>query len=444
MAFYEPKDDYVSPYLSAYTALAFNWFEELNLGFVIPTKVKEKLDQYLIDKLKNENHLTTRILAVLALAKNGKVESKELVRLYNKKDNMNLFDKAFLLQAYLAFKDSNENEKEELLKNIINYSNETAGKLSFIERSGFNWWTLGSQKGTDCAILMTFLKYLEQANDKQKKYLGDLPVKLARSIIASLDEEGSWGNTHDNVMCTKALVDYRNIYEGTNTHYTFTSKIEAQEFTSMELKLGETKESSIPLDATNNGKKDTLEVTAKGSGQAYYTATMSYLSSVPLPPANAGMTINREYSVRRGSTYQLLKEGETLNVGDYVRVDLYVNIPATRTYTVVEDPLPGALEPVNTDLATAARFDVKDTYSKESFYYTEKSWDESNYGFYFKELTNDAVRYYSDYLQAGNYHLRYLTQVVASGEFVAKAPHIEEMYHKDTFGRGKRATIKAE
>ena len=59
-------------------------------------------------------------------------------------------------------------------------------------------------------------------------------------------------------------------------------------------------------------------------------------------------------------------------------------------------------------------------------------------------MTNDAVRYYSDYLQAGNYHLRYLTQVVASGEFVSKAPHIEEMYNKDVFGRGERTKIKAE
>ena len=45
MAYYIPQDRYVSPYLSAYTALAFNWLRKS--GYEIPVPVEEKLHAFL-------------------------------------------------------------------------------------------------------------------------------------------------------------------------------------------------------------------------------------------------------------------------------------------------------------------------------------------------------------------------------------------------------------
>ena len=40
--------------------------------------------------------------------------------------------------------------------------------------------------------------------------------------------------------------------------------------------------------------------------------------------------------------------------GEVVRVDLYLDLPAARNFVVVDDPVPGGLEPVNRNLATAS------------------------------------------------------------------------------------------
>ena len=43
-----------------------------------------------------------------------------------------------------------------------------------------------------------------------------------------------------------------------------------------------------------------------------------------------------------------------IKTGELVKVDLYVSIPAPRYFVVVDDPVPGGLEPVNRELATSS------------------------------------------------------------------------------------------
>ena len=41
--------------------------------------------------------------------------------------------------------------------------------------------------------------------------------------------------------------------------------------------------------------------------------------------------------------------------GELVRVDLFVSLPTPRHFVVVDDPVPGGLEPVNRDFQALAR-----------------------------------------------------------------------------------------
>jgi uncharacterized protein YfaS (alpha-2-macroglobulin family) len=109
---------------------------------------------------------------------------------------------------------------------------------------------------------------------------------------------------------------------------------------------------------------------------------------------------------------------------------------------VVDDPVPGGLEPVNRDLATASTVDADkavNTYPPDAFYYTWSDWRTYGYtrwSFYHRELRHDSVRFYSDYLPAGRYHLSYVAQVIAPGEFRILPLRAEEMYDPDVYGRG--------
>ena len=108
---------------------------------------------------------------------------------------------------------------------------------------------------------------------------------------------------------------------------------------------------------------------------------------------------------------------------------------------MVNDPLPGGLETVNRDLATASGVDADGGVFDEaggSFWYKFGDWNEygfSRWSFYHRELRHDAARFYADWLEAGNYHLSYVAQAIADGVFNAPAARAEEMYDPDVYGR---------
>ncbi len=128
-------------------------------------------------------------------------------------------------------------------------------------------------------------------------------------------------------------------------------------------------------------------------------------------------------------------------------MDLYVTLPAPRNFVVVDDPIPGGLEPVNRDLATASTVDAdKATIGMppDAYFFRYDDWRSyaySRWSFYHRELRHDSARFYSEYLPAGRYHLSYVAQVIAPGEFTALPVRVEEMYDPDVFGRGLPGTL---
>jgi uncharacterized protein YfaS (alpha-2-macroglobulin family) len=196
------------------------------------------------------------------------------------------------------------------------------------------------------------------------------------------------------------------------------------------------------------GRKATLKVERTGVGRFYYGARLFFAPEmVKISALNAGIEVHREYSVERNGKWLLLSSPMELKRGELVRVDLFVSLAAARNFVVVADPVPGGLEPVNRDLATAARVDA----DKGEFQHADGSWwfrysDWSSYGvsrwsFYHQELRHNAVRFYSEYLPAGNYNLSYTAQVIAPGEFIVLPLHAEEMYDPDIYGQGVPATL---
>ncbi|NLA75967.1 MAG: hypothetical protein GX846_10955, partial [Deltaproteobacteria bacterium] len=165
---------------------------------------------------------------------------------------------------------------------------------------------------------------------------------------------------------------------------------------------------------------------------------------------DAGISIRREYSDERDGKWFLLKTPVKIKRGELVRVDLYITIPGARNFLVVDDHVPGGLEPVNRDLATASAVDVdkaESDYPAGSWFFNYEDWSwygMSRWGFYHKELRHDAARFYSEYLAPGNYHLSYTAQAVATGKFTIMPAHSEEMYDPDVFGKSGPAFLVVE
>ena len=454
MVYYIPEDDYASPYLSAYTALAFHWLRER--GHSIPSAVETRLHDYLGQFLRTDAFpefytrgmsSSVRAVALAALAFRGALETADLERYRSHVKDMDLFGKAhFLMAANALGIDAREVEDA-----ILAHSNRSGGKIVFTESLDDEYARiLYSPERTQCAVLSALTR---RSSPPPTASIGDLPFELTRTITQSRGRRDRWENTQENVFCMNALVDYSRLYESETPDFTLRTFFDGEALG--EARFGDRRDPPVdherPLRATDPGKAAQLRISKDGPGRLYYAARLFYSpKELKTEPVNAGVEIRREYSVQRGGDWILLQEPMRIQSGELLKVDLFLSLPAPRNFLVVDDPVPGGLEPVNRDLATSSTVDADQAEfqgASTSFWFTKDDWfwfGYSRWSFYHQELRHEAARFYSEWLPAGNYHLSYAAQAIAPGEFQVLPVRAEEMYDPDVFGQGVPQTLVVE
>ncbi|MBN1907319.1 MAG: large extracellular alpha-helical protein [Deltaproteobacteria bacterium] len=455
MTYYTPNDQYADPYLSAYTAIAFSWLSER--GYKIPSDVHEKLNGYLLSMLKKEQisdfyskgmASTVRAVTLTALAKQGKIGIDDLKQYYPRVKDMDLFGKAHFLIATINIKGTEDMQKE-VFNMILSHSDQTGGKYVFSETldSGYSR-ILTSSLRTNAAILSSLIAYGK--TEQGKALVGDIPFKIVRYITQTRKQNGRWENTQENIFCMNALIEFSQAYENQKPDMTIIAKLGQETMGKTEFMNVRDKpvELSRPIKENDIGRKTAITIEREGEGRLYYSAGMTYAPIKPnREPVNAGIDIKREYAVERNGEWVLLKSPMEIKRGELVRVDLFVSIPVARNFLVVSDPVPGGLEPVNSDLATSSIVDAdKGNYKPAggSWWFQYGDWFSygiSRWSFYHRELRHHAAIFYSEYLPAGNYHLSYTAQAIASGEFTVIPTHAEEMYDPDVFGKSSAGIL---
>ena len=450
MAFWDAQDERVSPYLSAATALAFNQLKKA--GYKVPEDVEKRLHAYL-ERMLREKALPTfysegmvssvRAVALEALAEHKRVTLADLRRYSSQMPGMDLFGMAAYLRATLKVQGA-ESLSAQTAQSILAHANQSGGKFQFTERWDDGFYQLLATPGrTQCAILQAFLEY--EQTPAGARLVGDVPFKLVRQITQSRGSRDYWQNTQENLYCMSALVDYSHNYEKDTPQLSIHASLAGQG-------IGDAKFSAFrdppvtlarPNGSADAGSKEELRIERNGTGRIYYAARLSYsLKDSVAKATNAGIEVVREYSVQRNGTWELLSSPMEVKRGELVRVDLFVDVPAARNFVVVDDPVPGGLEPVNRELATASTVDAdagEFQAAGGSFWFKYSDWSEYGvalWDFYHRELRHDSARFYADYLPAGHYHLSYAAQAIASGEFSSSATKAEEMYDPDVYGKG--------
>jgi uncharacterized protein YfaS (alpha-2-macroglobulin family) len=449
MTYFIAQDRFVSPYLSAYTALAFNWLGRA--GYTIPTAVESKLHEYLDGLLRRDvvpdfyspgMASTVRAVALAALAEHGRVGLADLARYREHLEYMSLFGKAHYLMAATAVA-GGEAIANEALEAILRHSVRSAGKLSFNETLDDGYLRLlATPLRANCAVLAALVR--GGGEDPEGSFA------LVRTITQTRGNRDHWENTQENVFCMNALVDYARRYESVEPDVTVSAVLDGERIGTA--RFADRRDPLVGLTRAitpdDPGQARTLQITPQGQGRVYYSARISYASSdEPDQRTNAGIDVRREYSVQRDGEWVLLDEPALIGRGDLVRVDIFVSLPTARHFVVLDDPVPGGLEPVNRDLANASIVDA----NAGSFEAAAGSWwfqfgdwhyyNVSRWSFHHQELTHSAVRFYSDYLPPGNYHLSYTAQAIAEGTFKRLPARAEEMYDPDIYGTGLPGTL---
>ncbi len=458
MTYFKAEDRYVDPYLSAYTAIAFNWLRKS--GYQVPEQVENKLHTYLSNLLKNDNvpdfysegmTSTVRAVALAALAERKKADLSDLERYQPYVKKMSLFGKSYFLQAALAIKNG-EKYAPDVAKMILATSNETGGKFVFSETWDDSYSRiLASPSRENCAVLDAFTAYGE--HESGKTLVGDVPFKLVRAITQDRKNRDHWENTQENMFCMNALIGFARVYEKDKPNMTVTAAMDGNIFGKAAFKDVRDPAALLerPVKEGDAGRKSNVQIERDGTGRLYYATRLMYALPMEMSkPANAGIEVHREYSVERDGKWELLASPALIKRGELVRVDLYVSVPAARNFVVVDDPVPGGLEPVNRDLATSSEVDARKGDFKAaggSFWFKFSDWIDfgiSRWSFYHQEIRHDSVRFYSDYLSAGNYHLSYAAQAIATGTFSALPTMAEEMYDPDVYGKTDGLSIKVD
>jgi len=465
MTYWVNDNAYVSSYLSAYTALGFVWLREQ--GHTIPEQVENKLHEYLLGYLRRQEpsadvlnnssrgmRSSIRAVAMAALAKRGKLSKQDLERYELHVADMDLFGKAHFLQAAMSL-DVEQEKLLELGENILSYSVQSGGKFQFNEQVLFGAESmLHTPARSNCAVLSSFLD-LSGTSNAAMGLVGDVPFKQVRAITQTRGGRDYWANTQENLFCMNALVNFSRVYESESPDMQLlatstTRKYGEQKFGSAS--FSDVQDESVimqnPELPVESGLNGDVKIAKQGAGRVYYAVRMSYAQTEDsAQPINAGLEVRREYSVQRDGQWQLVDNPLQLAKGDVVRVDIFVSSATARHFVVIDDPVPGGLEPVNRDLATASEVDSAYKPGEKSWWHRESQWTpygRYNASFYHQELRHDSARFYSDYLPAGNYHLSYSAQVIAGGEFSVLPVKAEEMYDPDVYGLGLPATLQVE
>jgi hypothetical protein len=456
MVYWIPANSYVSPYLSAYTAIGFNWLRRS--GYPIPSQVETRLHDYLLTLLRRNEFPTfysqgmsssVRAVALAALAESGKISAGDVQRYESHVPEMDLFGKAHFLQAAIKTAGVDPGLARKVIAAILGQASQTGGKFQFNEPWDDSYkYILATPLRSNCAVMSSLLAAQRQPD--QGTAIGDIPFKLARSLTQSRGNRDHWENTQENVFCMNALIDYASMYENEDPDMRVEVSFDGEKLgrTSFTAKTDPPVEIGRAIRDDDPGRTARIEIDKQGPGRLYYAARIAYdLTEDNASRINSGLEIRREYSVERDGEFVLLASPMSIDRGELVKVDLFVSVPTARHFVVVNDPIPGGLEPVNTDLATASKVDAdKGKYQAAvgSWFYNFSDW--TYYGryfrsFYHQELRHDSARFYADYLPAGSYHLSYTAQAIAAGNFTVMPVLAEEMYDPDVYGKGLPATL---
>lgn len=442
MGFWLAEDRYVSPYLSAYTALAFEWLREA--GLTPPAAVQGKLDGYLDGLLKKdanglsaEGNAALRSVVLAALARRGKLSVADLDRHAASLPRMGLFGQALYLDAARRVEGADA-PRRQALDLLLARGQQSAGTRVLRETEDRSWEPLlGSELRSNCAALAALVSAGDGLIDADAS-ARELPAALVRSITQRRGGRDHWQNTQENVFCVTALEAYARRYESAVPAFSLEALLDAQPFGKAQFtSLRDAPVTAArPIVAADIGRQQPLIIRHGGQGRGYFAARVRHVQAdEQASAADAGFSLRRRYAVFRDKTWQPLESPMTIRRGERVRVELTVNTPVARSFVVIDDPLPGGLEPVNPDLATASGLAAEDA---------EPPGSASPYPFYHRELRFDAVRWFADQLSAGSYRLYWVGQAVATGNFAVPVPHVEAMYDPDIFGNDLPARLIVE
>lgn len=348
------------------------------------------------------------------------------------------------LLSVLSSDPSSQNEVAEIRRLLNNRVTETAGTAHFVcSYSDSDYLLLNSDRRAD-GVILEALVVDQPAND--------LIPKIVRGLLAHRTR-GRWENTQENVFILLALNRYFKTFEKVTPDFVARAWL-GDRFAGQQSFRGRStdrQQVNVPMNYLAQQAAPNLVISKEGTGRLYYRVSMNYApNDLDLKPVDYGFTVERTYEgvddpkdVSRGAdgTWHI-------KAGARVRVSLTMVAPARRYHVALVDPLPAGFETLNPSLATTGAIprDTKQTgvaeYGSRSYGYGWWWWRPE--WFEHQNLRDERTEAFASLLWEGVYKYSYVARATTPGDFIVPPAKAEEMYHPETFGRGRSDRVRIE
>ena len=219
---------------------------------------------------------------------------------------------------------------------------------------------------------------------------------LLRRVIEQQGVSGHFGNTTTNAICARALRQYHQQPVVTEVKPDAIIAADGQQ------------QINVSLD----------------NHQLVWLDARYQVALAKLPEESNGLRVTRRVFRRQGDQWQVINDGQRLNVGDELKVVLQLTSAVARQQVAVTDWLPAAWH-----VTQRARIGIP-----EPLPLVER---QRIAPYNPMRVFENKVSFYPSYVQAGEQQFEYYVQVRFAGEFLAPGTYAEAMYQPEVNARGK-------
>ncbi len=454
------EDDDSQAYLSAYVVQGL--VEAKKAGYAVD---QDRLDNgvaYLISLLdagekragadssslqSPASSLNARSYILFVLAEAGKPDRGRAVALYDKREQLSIYGRAYLLMTLKALGGEDDRARV-LVGNLMSTAILHAADAHWEEREQDTWNMSSDTRSTALA-----LQALVRADP------GNFLIPNAVRYLMGQRGEGHWRSTQESAVSLIALAEYIAQSGELAADYSYRASLDGKllkegavnrdnlkQPISIVMALADLKAANDQRPTTNDQQANntalvvgpsSLVISKTGKGRLYYTLRMRYEQDAAAVQAlDQGIGVAREYSAvdtdTLSPTGQLVTQAR---LSDVVQVRLTLTMPEDVRYLAVEDMLPAGLEPLDTSLKTTSAA------AREA--QLQSADDSQPYWWYFSQTSihDNRVALFATYLPKGTYHYTYLARATTAGEFKSLPATAYQMYAPEVFGRSGGATF---
>jgi alpha-2-macroglobulin len=445
-----------NPYLTAYVLYTLDQVQKA--GYTVDENVIKRGRDYLTsymngnqitkpadtanpyDKSQYRQQVNLRAYIMFVLAETGKGDLALSNNLYDYRQDMNIFSKAYLAMAFNSIDKKASADKITQLKNdILNKAKETPRGVHFEETESLYMYF--DTNGRTTAIVLQMLSRIDPGNPYIPKILRNMLMEK---------KDGRYQSTQETAITLIAMVDYLKNSKELEPSYNAVVTVDGAE------KLNKS------YTTKNAGDKDMIKVALTellpdnqdnevtfartGVGNLYYDMNLKYyLPTEKIQPRDQGIVVTQEYF--RTDDKKMETPVASAPAGENLKGKMTIIVPEDRYYVMVEDYLPAGLEGVDFSLNTSQMGlqDSNQPMGKGGYYGGKGYYDYGYWAFNYSEVRDDRMMFFADFLPKGVYEIEYYVRATTPGTYHDLPALAQELYFPEVFGRsgGKIFEVQA-